>query len=169
MIFLYIFVVGGLLADVYSFSNYKHLMNKLIILFLLLFFSSQFGFTQGFAFEAGYKNIKTNHLQVGVFYRISSKSHHNPWNVSAGLLTDFNQTNSLNVGIQKRFLEGFDIGFNLSKNYSEPTFGFNFLNILRINTGYSIPFEKNYFRGFTFGISISFGQHDYYDELKFTF
>ena len=60
--------------------------------------------------------------------------------------------------------------FNGSSKYAEQTLGINFMNALKLNLGYTIPYKANYFKGLTLGLSISFSKSNgYYDHLKIGF
>ncbi|MDO5606878.1 MAG: hypothetical protein Q4G08_00330 [Capnocytophaga sp.] len=142
----------------------KNISYTIIVIFMFLF--SVESTAQGFAFDLGYKTMKGSYMQAGVSYRISDHTDENVWNVDAALLTDFNRHHIPKIGVQKRLVL-FELGGNISTRYAEPTLGFNLLNALKLNAGYTFPYKNDFPQQFTFGLVISLGGNRYYDRLNF--
>ncbi|MDO5616125.1 MAG: hypothetical protein Q4G16_08035 [Cruoricaptor ignavus] len=101
---------------------------------------------QGFAGEIGYKNLGHSYLQTGVSYRLTPDSRDGNvwyWNANAFFLTNFKHKNVFGAGVQTRIYYVWETGISITNKYVEPQLGINLLNFLKINTGYSIPYEKN--------------------------
>ncbi|WP_300977813.1 hypothetical protein [Flavobacterium sp.] len=147
-------------------------MNTKKILILALLIVSNYSFSQGFALEIAYKNVGGNHLEIGTTYRLSENKNEdrNPLNINAAIITNFKNEFVPKIGIHKRIYKFFEAGFNGSSKYAEQTLGINFMNALKLNLGYTIPYKANYFKGLTLGLSISFSKSNgYYDHLKIGF
>lgn len=132
---------------------------------LILLFFSFISFAQGIALEAGYKYKYTNALATGLSYRVSKNNIKNPINLNVGVVTNFSNNNMISVGVQKRFKEFLEYGVNLTNKDLEPTFGVNFINLAKLNLGYSFAYAKNRNSGFTFGLTIAIAEDKYYDNI----
>lgn len=140
--------------------------NTILIYFCLVQYPL---FAQYFATEIGYKYKSTNHLSVGVSYRISEQYKKNPININASYVSDFERSNYICIGVQKRFKEIFEGGINLTTKDIELIVGLNFFNILKLNVGYTFYYQNYSSNQFTFGLNIAIAKKysKYKDQFNF--
>lgn len=139
---------------------------KLLILF---FFIEYFSFAQGLALDFGYTYLNTSRLDIGLSYRLSKQSNKNPLNLNFIFQTNFSGKNQLIFGFQKRFLQGFESGINVSNDNWQPIVGINLFNFFKIRTGYCLPFHNSANKEFILNLTFSIGKKKYYDYLPIGF
>lgn len=125
------------------------------------------------AVSAEYRYLGRNVAGLGLEYRISdrdaiafnvgAKAFYTSIGGKAKVLPQFN----MEYG---RLLTG---GVSVTPYAVEPQFILNFLNFIKLNTGYAVPIHKEkYFRGVTFGIQLNIAvgkETRFYDEFKMGF
>lgn len=141
---------------------------KYLLFTIFCLLGNQIVSSQGIAIEGGYKNLQTNHFQIGISYRLSNVYSAYSTNISSFVITDFSNKNSIGIAVNQRIYHDFEISGAISNHFIEPTIGFNVANFVKLNVGYSISKNKNY-EGFTFGLLFAIGKKNYYDYIKLGF
>lgn len=147
-----------------------------LAMFFIPFMYPQCSVAKDFGLQIGYANIGVNYGFVGLEARITEK---NCLNIGVGSYATL-RNNQLEIlpeaHINLRPFNENKILFNLlmtevslTNKFINPSIGLNFLNHIKIKTGYCLPYQKsNFFKGITFGIilTISGFKNNYGDNLK---
>lgn len=142
------------------------------LLFFALLFVSEFANAQHkFALDVGYHYMKGSRGYLGAEYRLDSNdgvNRHGPFNIGVGGLV-YSQENKTKIvpemHINKTWRHFIVTEVSSTTKYIEPSLGLTFFNLVRVQTGYNVPFKKQDAGGFTFAVRVLIGRSPYYDEI----
>lgn len=143
----------------------------------ICFLTTQLANSQGYSALVGYSNIGKNYAFAGLDYRATDKSH---LNIGGGLYATLRNgklealpeihINCTPFGNGKSAFEYLFMTEIATTNESlQPSIGLQLLNVLKIKTGYSLPYlSSQSFRGITFGVQFALitNKTKYQDNLK---
>lgn len=146
-------------------------------LFFVFLFLFQFANSQGFAPQVGYANIGTNYGYVGLDYRATKETH---LNIGAGILATLKNGKiealpQLHINCtpfsygKTDFAYLFMTEIATTNESLHPSIGIQLLNVLKIKTGYTIPYLSGQsLKGVSFGITLALisKKSFYQDNLK---
>jgi hypothetical protein len=150
---------------------------KNVFLVIILFFNFILVHSQGYSALVGYSNIGTNYGYAGLDYRATKETH---LNIGAGILATFKNGkiealpqlhfNCTPFGNGKSDFEYlFMTEIATTTESLHPSIGIQLLNVLKIKTGYNMPYLSNQsVTGITFGITLALisKKSFYQDNLK---
>ncbi len=146
-------------------------MKKIVFFFCLFSFTNSKAQDGGFASQIGYASFVSSNAYLGLDYRFGDAKD-GTLNLGIGTYlgsfnskskTDFTPEMHVNYSWAYFFLGEMSV----TTKSINPSLGLNIFNGLKMKGGYNFPITNNGFRGFTFGMSLNFGQKGYYDKWKF--
>ena len=145
---------------------------KLIIFLLIISVTSVFA-QKSFGVQLGYANIGTNYGYAGLDARLTEEFC---LNIGAGTYATLRNNklemlpevhaNFIPYGNRSLFIM---TELSATSKFINPNIGLNLLNILKIKTGYCLPYQKSdYFKGVTFGIMLTISGYNngYVDKFN---
>jgi hypothetical protein len=146
-------------------------MKKTLLIFCFFSFALSKARDGGFAGQIGYASFASSNAFLGLDYRFGDAKD---GTLNLGIGTYFGNFDTksqtvLTPEIHTNYsLAYFFLGeMSVTNKSINPSLGLNIFNVIKIKSGYNFPFSKSNFSGFTFGVSLNFGQEGYRDKWKF--
>ena len=139
---------------------------------LLIFISTATVYAQkSFGVQLGYANIGTNYGYAGLDARLTTK---NCLNIGAGLYATSRNSKveilpEIHINLRAFGDDFMMTELSATNKFINPSIGINLLNVLKIKTGYCLPYQKSdYFKGVTFGVILTLSgyKNGYTDKLN---
>ena len=143
---------------------------KLTVFLFIINISSAFA-QKSFAVQVGYANIGTNYGYAGLDARLTTK---NCLNIGAGLYATSRNSKveilpEIHINLRAFGDDFMMTELSATNKFINPSIGINLLNVLKIKTGYCLPYQKSdYFKGVTFGVILTLSgyKNGYTDKLN---
>ena len=124
------------------------------------------------ALNVGYEYMHKNSGYLGAEYRVNNnnlKNNHGPLNVGVGAYLYGNNKKfavTPEIHVNQTWKHFLITELSASTKNIKPSLGVSFMNLARLQFGYSFPIDNSDFKGFYFGFHILIGRGPFYDEIK---